>query len=234
MKNALITGASRGIGAAIARQLADDGYRVYINYEKSEIAANELAKRCGGVAIRADVSDPVQVNRMYDEIGGADVLICNAGISEYGLFSEMDYDSWRRLFAVNVDGAYNCIQAALPHMIRQQSGAIIAMSSIWGICGASCEAAYASSKAALIGLTKSLAKELGPSNIRVNCIAPGVIDTDMLSGFSAADRADLCRQTPLMRMGTPEDIAHLASFLVSDRADFITGQIIGVDGGFGQ
>ena len=233
MKTALITGGSRGIGAAIAFALANDGYRVVVNYEKSEDAAKRVAFACGGVAIRADVSDMDQVCRMYDEIGGADVLICNAGIADYGLFSETDYDSWRRLFAVNVDGAYNCIQAALPQMIHKKNGVIITVSSIWGVCGASGEAAYSSSKAALIGLTKSLAKELGPSNIRVNCIAPGVIDTDMLSNLSDWDKHELCQQTPLMRLGTPEDVADLAAFLVSDKSRFITGQIIGVDGGFG-
>lgn len=233
MKTALVTGASRGIGASVAMALAMDGYTVAVNYAHSEKAAEEVAAKCGGRAVKADVSDMEQVLRMYDEIEGADVLICNAGISDYGLFSETDINTWRRIFAVNVEGAYNCIQAALPAMVRRKSGVILTISSVWGVCGASCEAAYSSSKAALIGLTKSLAKELGPSNIRVNCIAPGVIETDMLAGFSQSDKNALKAETPLCRLGTPEDIAGLAAFLVSERAGFITGQVIGVDGGFG-
>lgn len=232
MKKALVTGASRGIGAAIARALAEDGYQVYINYLHSRERAFALAEELGGTAVCADVSDAEQVRRMYDEIGGINVLVCNAGVSEYGLFSELSYAAWRRVFAVNVDGVYNCVQGALPGMLSRKSGAIVTLSSVWGVHGASCEAAYSASKAAVIGLTRSLAKELGPSGVRVNCIAPGAIETDMLAGFSDDDKAQLCESTPLCRLGKAEEVAALAAFLASDRSAFITGQVFGVDGGF--
>lgn len=233
MKTALVTGASRGIGESIARALARDGFRVVINCLHSEKRARELAEELGGTAFTADVSNMDQVRHMYDEIGGVDVLVCNAGISEYGMFSDTTPEAWRRIFAVNTDGSYNCIQCALPDMIHKKSGVILTVSSVWGVHGASCEAAYSSSKAALIGLTKALAKELGPSGIRINCIAPGVIETDMMSEFSADDKSILADSTPLCRLGKPSDVAELAAFLISDKADFITGQVIGIDGGFG-
>ena len=233
MKTALITGASRGIGAAIAKALSLDGYRVVINYKSNSELAQDIASDCGGISFMADVSNPDEVRRMYDETGAPDVLICNAGISEYGLFSEMDTDTWRRIFSVNLDGVYNCIQAALPAMIRKKHGVILTISSVWGVHGAACEAAYSASKAAVIGLSKSLAKELGPSGIRVNCLAPGVIDTDMLSGFTTEEKDALVDRTPLCRLGKAEDVAGIARFLCTDEAGFITGQVIGVDGGFG-
>jgi len=232
MKTALVTGASRGIGEAIAMQLSKEGFKVYINYNKSREQALALASAIGGIAVKADVSDFNQVRAMYDEIGEINVLVCNAGISEYGLFSEISPEKWQNIFAVNVDGVYNCVQGALPSMIKNKSGSIITVSSVWGVHGASCEAAYSASKAAVIGLTKSLAKELGPSGIRVNCIAPGVIETDMLSGFSETDKASLCEQTPLCRLGKPSEVAGVAAFLACEKSDFITGQVIGVDGGF--
>ncbi|MBP8639926.1 MAG: SDR family oxidoreductase [Oscillospiraceae bacterium] len=232
MKTALVTGASRGIGEAIARELSSDGFKVYINYNNSFDKAIALADEIGGLAIKADVSDLSQVRSMFDEIGELNVLVCNAGISEYGLFSDTSPEKWRDIFAVNVDGMYNCVQCALHSMIKRKGGSIIMLSSVWGVHGASCEAAYSASKAAVIGLTKSLAKELGPSGIRVNCIAPGVIETDMMSGFSPEDKQALREQTPLCRLGKPSDVAQMAAFLASDKSEFITGQVLGVDGGF--
>lgn len=232
MSVALITGASRGIGEAMARALSRDGFKVVVNCCHSIERARKLAEEIGGVAYAADVSDLSQVKAMFDGVGKVDVLICNAGISDYALFTDTTPEMWRRIFSVNIDGAYNCIQCALPHMLDKKKGVILTVSSVWGVHGASCEAAYSSSKAALIGLSRALAKELGPSNIRVNCIAPGVIDTDMMSGFTEADKSELSEKTPLCRLGQPEDVAELAAFLVSDKAKFITGQVIEVDGGF--
>lgn len=233
MKTALITGASRGIGAAAARALARDGWRVIINYNRSAEAAEALAAELGGIAVQADVSDFAQVQAMFARIGPVDLLVNNAGISHYGLLTDVTEAEWRSIFGINIDSVYHCCRCALPHMIRSQQGCIINVSSVWGMYGASCEVAYSASKAAVIGLTRALAKEVGPSNIRVNCITPGVIDTDMMSGFSEADKAALCDETPLCRLGVPADPAELIAFLASDKASFLTGQVIGVDGGFG-
>ena len=233
-KNALVTGSSRGIGAAAVRRLAADGWAVSVHYNKSEAAALALAAELGVRAIRADVADPAQVSALFAAAGPVDLLVCNAGAAEYGLLTDTDEDAWRRLLAVNLDGAYRCCRAAIPHMVREKAGNIILISSVWGVYGASCEAAYSASKAALIGLTKALAKELGPSGIRVNCVAPGVIDTDMLARFDFADRQALVDETPLGRLGTPEDVAELIAFLASDRASFITGQVVACSGGFGM
>lgn len=232
MKTALVTGGSRGIGAACVKALRRDGYDVVINYNSSERAALVLGRELGCRAVRCDVSDCNQVKAMFDRIGDVDVLVCCAGISLTGLFSDVTPDQWRRLFAVNVDGAYNCIQQVLPHMIHEKSGTIITIASIWGITGASCEAAYSASKAALIGLSKALAKELGPSGITVNCVAPGVIDTDMNRNLSPEELAALADETPLGIIGTPSDVAEAVAFLASDRAKFITGQVISPNGGF--
>ncbi|MBE6949382.1 MAG: SDR family oxidoreductase [Ruminococcaceae bacterium] len=232
MKTALVTGGSRGIGAACVRALRRDGYDVIINYNNSEKAALAMAQELGCRAVKCDVSDHGQVQEMFETIGKVDVLVCCAGISLSGLFTDVTPEDWRRIFAVNVDGAYNCIKTALPHMIHEKAGSIVTISSIWGMTGASCEAAYSASKAALIGLTKALAKELGPSGITVNCVAPGVIDTDMNKCYSASDMAALAEETPLGVIGKPEDVAETVAFLVSDKARFITGQVISPNGGF--
>ncbi len=231
-KNALVTGSSRGIGAATVRRLAAGGWDVCVHYDRSKAAALALAETLGVPAIKADVRDPEQVKALFAAAGPVDLLVCNAGVAQYGLFTDTDEDAWRQILAVNTDGVYRCCREAIPHMVRQKAGNIVIVSSVWGVYGASCEAAYSASKAALIGLTKALAKELGPSGIRVNCVCPGVIDTDMLAQFDAADRSRLADETPLGRIGTPEDVAALIAFLASEDASFITGQIIGCDGGF--
>ncbi len=233
---ALITGASRGIGAQTARRLAADGFRVIINYNRSEEAALKLADEIGGMAIQADVSQPEQVRRMFDiaaeKLGYPDILVNNAGIAHSGLITDFSDEEWRRIFAVNTDSMFYCCKAAIPHMIHQKSGRIINISSIWGVTGASCEVPYSASKAAVIGFTKALAKELGPSGICVNCVAPGVIDTDMNSALSPDDIEALREETPLEAIGTPWDIANAIAFLASPESGFITGQVLGVNGGF--
>ena len=240
-KVALVTGASRGIGRAIARQLSRDGFDVAVHYHKSEAEANSLCEEirlCGGVAhaYGCDLADGAAVNAMIDtivqEMGPVSVLINNAGFAQQKLFTDISYDEWRRMMAVHVDGAYFTCRAVLPDMIRHHSGCIINISSMWGQIGASCEVHYSTAKAALIGMTKALAKEVGPAGIRVNCVAPGVIQTDMLADFDTATLDSLAEEAPLCRIGTPADVAAAVSFLVSDRAGFITGQVLGANGGF--
>ncbi|MBQ4039947.1 MAG: 3-oxoacyl-ACP reductase FabG [Oscillospiraceae bacterium] len=227
---ALITGASRGIGAACARALKAAGYDVIINYNNSEKAAQELATELGAKAIKADVSDAAQVRKMFEEAGSVDVLVCNAGISMFKMFCDMTADNWNRIFSVNFVGTVNCIEEALPSMIHNKFGRIITMSSIWGVTGASCESAYSATKAAIIGLSKSLAKELGPSGITVNCIAPGVIDTDMNAHLTHDIIEELKEETPVCAIGRAEDVAQAVCYLAS--APFVTGQVLGVNGGF--
>lgn len=238
---ALITGASRGIGRAIAAELAGAGWAVCINYLEHQAAAEELARRLranGGdaIAIRADVADRQAVNTMVkavrEELGPVELLVNNAGISRQGLFQDTDDETWDRTLAVNLTGARNAAMAVLPHMLSEKRGCIVNISSIWGLRGASCEVAYACSKAAIIGLTRSLALELAPSGIRVNCVAPGCIETDMVRALGQETRAMLVEETPLGRLGTPEDIAYAVAFLASDRAAFLTGQVLTSDGGF--
>lgn len=241
MRYALITGGSRGIGAAAARLFAQKGWGVAVGYDKNEARAQELAQelsRLGvpAMAVRADVADEGQVRRMVDNVlekfCQLDILVCAAGISHGGLISQIDEEQWRRLFAVNVDGVHHCCRSALPHMLGRKSGSIVTVSSMWGQVGASCEAAYSATKGAVIAYTKALAKELGPSNIRVNCVAPGVIDTDMNANLTRSDMAALADETPLGRIGTPEEAAAAIAFLASDEASFITGQVLAPNGGF--
>ena len=241
MKTVLITGGSRGIGAAAAWLFAQNGYRVAINYCSNEQAAKALVEElsaagCDAFSVRADVSNEEQVAAMVQHVlarfGKLDVLIHNAGIAYQGLLTDTDSEMWHRLLGIHMDGAYHCCKAVIPSMVRRQSGVILTVSSMWGVTGASCEVAYSAAKAGLIGFTKALAKELGPSGVRVNCVAPGVIDTDMCASFDAETRQSLCDETPLGRLGTPDDVAQTLLFLASDKASFITGQVFGVNGGF--
>ena len=231
-KTALVTGGAGGIGEAICRALAGDGWHVAVAYRSSREAAEALAEELDGIAVCADLADPEEVEAMFEQVGGVDLLVNNAGVSHYGLLTDLSYRDWRDIFRVNADAVFLCCKAAIPHMVRRKRGCILNISSMWGQVGGSCEAAYSASKAAVIGLTKALAKELAPSGIRVNCIAPGVIRTRMLDGFSEPELEELRLETPLERLGTPEDVGALAAFLASDKARFMTGQIIGLNGGF--
>jgi 3-oxoacyl-[acyl-carrier protein] reductase len=240
-KTVLITGASRGIGRATAVLFAQKGYNISINYNKSHTEAQELMKFMAkngysATAYQADVSKKDQAeflaSQTIKDFGGLDVIVNNAGIAQTKLFTDIKEQDWDSIFGVNIKGIYNILNAALPHLISQKSGKIINVSSVWGVCGASCEAHYSAAKAAVIGLTKSLAKELGPSNINVNCVCPGVIKTQMLDEYTQAELDELKDKTPLCRLGTPGDVAKCIYFLASADADFITGQIINVDGGF--
>ena len=237
----LVTGASQGIGLAAARLFAAKGHPTVINYNRSREAAFEAARGINGsggiaMAVKADVSRPEEVAVMFaaveEQLGGVDILVNNAAIALQGLFTDMEYDRWRQTFAVNVDGMFLCCKAALPYMLRRHSGSIVNVSSMWGQAGASCEVAYSASKAAVIGLTKALAQEVGPGGVRVNCVAPGVIDTAMNAHLTADDLRGLAEETPLMRIGTPEEIARAVYFLASEDASFITGQVLGANGGY--
>ncbi len=230
-KTALITGASRGIGAECARALSRCGYRVIINYLGSEAAAMALARETGGIPVQGDVSVDKEAAALVAASGEIDVLVCCAGEALIKQFQDTTAEEWRHIFAVNVEGTVNVCRAAIPAMIRRKSGVIITISSVWGLTGSSCETAYSASKAAVIGLTKALAKEFGPSGIRVNCIAPGVICTDMNKDLTPDALAAIKEETPLGTLGCPEDVAALVSFLASDGARFITGQVIGTNGG---
>lgn len=239
-KNALVTGGSRGIGAACVRTFAEAGYAVVFMYNRSAEKAAALVDALRGesldvAAYPCDVSAPEQVKQTLQEIlrvyHRVDVLVNCAGIAHIGLLTDMTEAEWDRLFAVNVRGVFSVTKAVLPGMISRQTGAVINISSMWGEVGASCEAAYSATKAALIGLTKALAKEVGPSGVRVNCITPGVIDTDMNAQLTDEDRAALTDETPLGRIGQAEEVAKTALFLSGEDASFITGQVVGVSGG---
>lgn len=230
MRNVLITGASRGIGAATARAFAELGDRVIINYNKSKAEAEKLAVETGGICVCADVSDPDSVQKMMESAGRVDVLVNNAGISGFYMLDAMSDDEWKRMTDVNLNSVFYCTRAVLPQMISRKRGAIVNVSSMWGICGAACEVAYSTAKAGVIGFTKALAKEVGPSGIRVNCVAPGTVDTDMNKCLDKEARDMLCEETPLGRMGTPEEIAKAIVFF-ADENSFITGQVLSPNGG---
>ena len=229
MKTALVTGGSRGIGAAVCRALAREGYRVFINYNTTDPKA--LAAEIGGTAVKCDVRDSAQVRGMFGEIGSVDVLVNNAGIAQQKLFTDITDSDWRDMRATHLDGTFFCCREALRSMIRSHSGSIINISSMWGQTGGSCEVHYSAVKAGIIGLTKALAKEVAPSGVRVNCIAPGIIETDMLLGFTAEELSDLRAEVPLGRLGSAEDIADAVVFLASEKASYITGQVLAVNGG---
>ncbi|PWM52946.1 MAG: 3-oxoacyl-ACP reductase [Clostridiales bacterium] len=241
MPTAFISGASRGIGRAAALKLASLGYDLALNYHTNYEAAQNVQHEAQKYGVKVlllagDIADENNVREMFRKIGetfgGADVVVNNASFAEQLMFQDITYEKWRRMFAVTVDGAFFTVQNALPHMLHEKCGRIINISSMWGEVGASCEVHYSAAKGALIAMTKALAKELGPSGITVNCITPGVIDTDMNAHLSAEDLAELCEETPLGRLGSPDDIAETVAFLASAEAGFITGQIIGVNGGF--
>ncbi len=240
-KTVLITGASRGIGKSMAELFAKNGYNVCVDYLKSEHQAYKLRELINkeGYSLevcRADVSNSDDVKKLFDYcidiFGGIDVLINNAGIAESALFTDITEKQWDNMLNVHVKGTFLCSKQALLHMIPKKSGKIINISSIWGLIGASCEVHYSTAKSAIIGLTKALSKEVAPSGINVNAIAPGAIDTDMLSELSDEDIDSIKEQTPLGKIGSPIDIANMALYLASDKSDFITGQIFSVNGGF--
>lgn len=227
--NMVITGGSRGIGAEAVRHFAAQGHRVRFLYEKNHEAARAVAEATGAESICCDVADKDAVMAALSGGEPVDVLINNAGIAHYGLLSEIGKEHWDRMFAVNVHGMYHCIDAVLPGMLSRQSGCIINVSSMWGQVGASCEVCYSACKAAVIGLTKSLAKELGPSHIRVNCLAPGVVLTDMCRDIDPETMEVLRQETPLERHGTVQDMAEAMEYLIN--AQFLTGQVLPVNGG---
>ena len=230
MKTIVITGGSRGIGAAAVELFAARGNRVYFLYEKEHNAAAAVAEKTGATPICCDVADGEAVKRAFTRIPEVDVLICNAGICHYGLMQDMREETWDRLFAVNVKGIYHCVNAAMPAFLRKHVGSVITVSSMWGQVGASCEAAYSATKGAVIALTKALAQELGPSGIRVNCVAPGVILTDMCANVDPEILAQMGQDTPIGRNGLPWDVARAMEYLAE--ADFVTGQVLPVNGGY--
>ncbi|MEE0969204.1 MAG: 3-oxoacyl-ACP reductase FabG [Clostridia bacterium] len=235
-KKILITGGSRGIGAALVKKFASEGDSVAFVYRSRHDEAEKMKSDCGAYPICRDLSSPDEciaaVNEAIEVLGGIDVLINNAGISGFSLFTEITAEEWENMLSVDLSAPFFCARETAKHMISKKSGRIINISSMWGVVGASCEVHYSAAKAGLIGMTKALAKELGPSGITVNCVCPGVIETEMNSRLSTADINSLCDDTPLCRIGQPSEVAELVFFLASDKAEFITGQIISCDGGF--
>ena len=230
MATVVVTGGSRGIGAAAVARFARQGHRVFFLYEKNHAAAQTVSQQTGATAICCDVADADAVRRAFLTVGDVDILICNAGIVHYGLMSQMTENQWDRLFDVNVKGIFNCVNAAMPAFLKKHSGCIITVSSMWGQVGASCEAAYSATKGAVIALTKALAQELGPSGIRVNCVAPGVICTDMCASVDPEILEGMAADSPLGRNGRPEDVAEAMEYLAT--AEFVTGQVLPVNGGY--
>ena len=230
MPNVVITGGSRGIGAAAVELFSQQGNTVYFLYEKEHKKAAQVAQKTGATAICCDVSDGAAVRAAFEKLPDVDVLICNAGICKTGLMSMLPEEDWDRIFDVNVKGIYNCVNAAMPFFLKKQSGCVITVSSMWGQVGASCEAAYSATKGAVIALTKALAKELGPSGIRCNCVAPGVIETDMCADVDPEILQEMAQDSPVGRNGTPEDVAKAMVYLAE--AEFVTGQVLPVNGGY--
>ncbi len=235
MKNVLIIGGSRGIGAATVRLFAAAGDRVVFTYLKSEKEADALRQETGAIPVRCDVkySDSVNiaVDRAVRELGHIDVLVCNAGIADYGLITDIDESRWEEVIDTDLNGVFYCVRHVLPAMISRKNGCIITLGSMWGEIGASCEVAYSAAKAGVIGFTKALAKEVGPSGIRVNCVSPGMIDTEMNSNVDEESVAAIADETPLCRVGKPEEVAAVIRYLASDEAGFVTGQVVSVNGG---
>ncbi|ARU62272.1 3-oxoacyl-ACP reductase [Tumebacillus avium] len=238
--NAIVTGASRGIGRAIAIALAAAGANVIVNYNRSVQAAEETVEACRrydvkSLAVRADLSDPDQAAHLIEatcvNFGSPQILVNNAGISRTGLLLDTTVDEWDEMMNANLRGPFLCAKAVLPHMVQKQYGRIINLSSIWGITGGSCEVAYSASKGGIISFTKALAKEVGPSGITVNCVAPGAVMTDMLAHLSAEDLERIAEETPVGRIGTPQDVAGLVRFLALPSSSFITGQVVSPNGG---
>ena len=230
MKTVLVTGGSRGIGASTVELFAARGDRVFFLYEKEHEKARQVADKTGATAICCDVADGEAVRAAFRQIGAVDILVCNAGIAHVSLMADLRPEEWDRLFDVNVKGMYHCINAAMPGFLQKQEGSIVTVSSVWGQVGASCEAAYSATKGAVIALSKALAKELGPSGIRVNCVAPGVILTDMCADVEPEILAEMAQETPVGRNGKPEDVAKAIAYLAD--AEFVTGQVLPVNGGY--
>ena len=236
MKTVLITGGSRGIGSELVRHFASAGYSVAFTYKSSVSEAETLSAKTGALAIRADSATESEVKeavaKTVETYGSVDCLINNAAISSFSLFTDITLEEWNSMAAVNLTGAFLYSKSVIPDMLKRKQGRIINITSMWGLVGASCEVHYSATKAALIGMTKALAKELGPSGITVNAIAPGVINTEMNAKLSDEDKEALVNDTPLMRIGEPSDIAAAALFLAGEGASFITGEVLNVSGGY--